>query len=165
VLRLLSDNGISPRAVADIGCGAGELLKVLQRELRDDCEFWGFDILPQALAMAETRKNDRLHFKLGGLPNDVRYKLILALDVVEHVEDCFSFPREIKGKSLYKIFEMTLDLLMQSVVRAGKLMQQRRVHGHIHYFSKELAIALLTDTGFEIVDFFTPPPRWIFRLS
>jgi SAM-dependent methyltransferase len=159
VLRMLERNRLTPKKVVDIGCGAGEVLRLLQQALGTDCEFWGFDVSPYALAMSERRQNERLHFKLGELPaNDVSYDLTLALDVVEHVEDCFSFLRAIKPKSFHTIFEVPLDLSVQTVARAGNLPKKRQQHGHIHYFTKELALQLLEDTGFEVVDYFYTSP-------
>jgi SAM-dependent methyltransferase len=158
VLRMLSRNRINPRTIADIGCGAGEVLRLLQLELSGDVELWGYDISPKALEMSAQRQNDRLHFQLGDIPDDATYDLILALDVVEHVEDSFSFLRAIKPKSTHKIFEIPLDLSVQTVARSGNLVGQRNQHGHIHYFTKELALQLFADTGFVVIDHFYISP-------
>jgi SAM-dependent methyltransferase len=159
VLRMIGRNNLAPISIADVGCGAGEVLRLLQQQSDPKCEFWGFDISPQALNMTRERENDRLHFQLGGLPSgEAFYDLLIALDVVEHVEDCFGFLRAMKPKSLFKIFELPLDLSVQTIARPRNLIDQRREHGHIHYFTKELALQLLNDSGFEILDHFYTSP-------
>ena len=101
VLRMLRQNHLAPTTVCDVGCGAGEVLNQLQKSLESQCTFWGYDISPQAFEMCKQRENERLHFKLADirLEKDVFFDLILMLDVVEHVEDYFSFLRDIKPKA------------------------------------------------------------------
>ena len=50
VLCMLRQNGVAPKTVCDVGCGAGEVLKQLGENLDAECEFWGYDISPQAIA-------------------------------------------------------------------------------------------------------------------
>jgi hypothetical protein len=40
------------------------------------------------------------------------------------------------------------------VLFPGYIMKSRKKVGHIHYFNKETALAGLTDTGYEITDYF-----------
>lgn len=57
---------------------------------------------------------------------------------------------------MYKIFHIPLDLSAQIVLRSSPILKKRYSVGHIHYFTKETAIATLIDTGYEILDcFFT----------
>ena len=78
------------------------------------------------------------------------------MDVVEHVEDCFGFLRSIREKAEYKIIHIPLDMSVSLLVR-NRLMYVRRSVGHIHYFSKQTALALLEDTGYQVLDsFYTP---------
>jgi len=158
-LRMLRQNNLSPKRICDVGCGAGEVLSQLQRNLNDDCEFWGYDISPQAVSLARIRTNDRLHFKFANLKNEGTsvFDLILALDVMEHIEDCWSFLRQLKTKSNYKIFHIPLDLSVQTVFRPGGLLKRRDLYGHLHYFTKQTALALLKDTGYQVLDYFYTP--------
>ena len=39
-------------------------------------------------------------------------------------------------------------------MRDGKLLAMRKSAGHIHYFSKDTALALLEDTGYKVIDHF-----------
>ena len=158
IIRMLRRNNLHPKRICDIGCGAGEVLSQLQSNLDDDCELLGYDISPQAVSLARIRTTDRLHFKLGDLKNDDAYfDLILALDVMEHIEDCWSFLRQFKTKSTYKIFHIPLDLSVQTVFRPSGLLKRRDLYGHLHYFTKQTAMALLKDTGYQVLDYFYTP--------
>jgi hypothetical protein len=45
---------------------------------------------------------------------------------------------------------------MQAALRKGALLRRLEVHSHIHHFNKELALAALRKTGYEVVDAFYP---------
>jgi hypothetical protein len=51
------------------------------------------------------------------------------------------------------VFHIPLDLSALALARGGKLMAMRRAVGHIHYFTKETALALLEDTGHRVIDY------------
>ncbi len=153
---MMRQNQISPRTICEVGCGAGEILKQLQENMENECMFWGYDISPQAFELAKSRANERLQFKLADIrqEKDVFYDLILVMDVIEHLENYFSFLREIKAKSHYKILHIPLDLSVQTVLRSEGLLKVREAYGHIHYFTKESALQALKDTSYEVLDYF-----------
>src|SRR5262245_11551081 len=93
VLRMLARNQLHPLTICEVGCGAGEVLKQLQAQMDELCQFWGYDIAPQAIEMAQSRANDRLHFKLADVSKDptASFDLVLMMDVIEHVENPFDF--------------------------------------------------------------------------
>jgi cyclopropane fatty-acyl-phospholipid synthase-like methyltransferase len=159
ILRMLRQNHLAPKTVCEVGCGAGEVLKQLQENLDGECMFWGYDISPQALELARSRANKRLQFKLVDLreEEDNFFDLILVLDVIEHLEDYFSFLRQLKVRSRYKIFHIPLDLSVQTVFRQRALIKRREMYAHIHYFTKETALRTLRDTGYEVLDYFYTP--------
>jgi SAM-dependent methyltransferase len=155
ILRMMTRNTIVPETICEVGCGAGEVLKRLQEHMDSRCMLWGYEISPYAFELTKSRANEKLQFKLADIrqEKDVFFDLILVMDVVEHVEDCFNFLREIKPKSQYKIFHIPMDLSVQSIL-FGHLIEYRKAYGHIHYFTKEIALQLLKDVGYEIVDYF-----------
>lgn len=156
IRRILWRNQISPATVCDVGCGAGEVLRQLQKILRRDCNLYGYDVSPQAINLAMNRANERLHFCLADFCAVERawFDLILALDVFEHVEDYYSFLRQLKAKSLYKIFHIPLDISVQTVLRKNGLLKRRFLHDHLHFFNKETALHALRDAGYEVLDYF-----------
>ena len=159
ILRMLRKNHLAPKTVCDVGCGAGEVLRQLQEHLDGECMFWGYDISPQAVELAKSRANERLQFKLTDFmeDKDTFFDLILVLDVIEHLEDYFSFLRQLKLKSRYKIFHIPLDLSVQTLFRKRALIKRREMYAHIHYFTKETALHTLRDTGYEVLDYFYTP--------
>ena len=82
----------------------------------------------------------------------LEFDVVMAIDVLEHVEDYFGFLRNLKHKGVYKLFHIPLDLSVQAVLRSGPIASKRLSVGHIHYFTKETALAALNDTGYEIID-------------
>jgi SAM-dependent methyltransferase len=159
ILQLLRKNSVQIHSVCEAGCGVGEVLRLLQLELSPDSDFTGFDISPQAHELSESRVNAKLRFKLADITQQsgLSFDLLLVLDVVEHLEDYFSFLRAIRTFAHHKIFHFPLDLSVQAVVRKNGLLKRRRDHAHLHYFSKETVFETLKDTGYTVVDYFYAP--------
>ncbi len=158
IVKMLERNRLSPATICEVGCGAGEVLKQLQDKLGPGSEFWGYEISPAAYDLSQSRQNDKLRFKLADPTQEsATYDLLLILDVVEHVEDYFGFLRKIRGLAPHKIFHFPLDLSVQAVIRKNGMLKRRDEHAHLHYFTKELALRALTDTGYQVQDAFYLP--------
>lgn len=159
ILHMLRRHDVQPQSVGEIGCGAGEILRQLQLRLPANVELYGYDISPQAVRLSETRANERLHFYCEDLlsTNTDGFDVLLCLDVFEHVENYMGFLRHLRPKAVAKVFHIPLDLSVQSVLRSRPVLYTREVRGHLHYFTKETALASLRDTGYEIVDWFYTP--------
>jgi hypothetical protein len=155
VLRMMDKNRLHPKTVCEVGCGAGEVLRQMQLKMDGQCRFWGYDIAPDAIALASERANERLAFHtadLGQIDTPI-FDLMLALEVVDHVEDYLGFLRMLKSRSEWKIFSFSLDISAQSAIRSGALLQRRVAHCHRHHFSKETALRTLEETGYDVVDY------------
>ena len=50
------------------------------------------------------------------------------------------------------VFHIPLDMNTQMVLRGEPIRRVRRSVGHIHYYSKDTALAALEDTGYEIAE-------------
>jgi cyclopropane fatty-acyl-phospholipid synthase-like methyltransferase len=159
ILRMLQKDRLHPQTICEVGCGAGEVLKLLQESMDNGRRFWGYDISPQAMAMCESKANEKLQFKLADISQEegVFFDLMLVLDVIEHVEDYFGFLNGIRPKSDLKIFHFPLDLSAQAVARERGLLIRRELYGHIQYFTKETALETLKDVGYELLDYFYTP--------
>jgi SAM-dependent methyltransferase len=155
IISILSKNKIEFTSIADVGCGAGEVLNQLQKNIKTAKKFSGYEISPQGFQMTKSRENETLKFyndDLFSQPESVTFDIVMAIDVFEHVEDYFSFLRNIKQRGIYKIFHIPLDLSVQSVLRSKPISEKRKKVGHIHYFTKDIIFDALKDLNYEIVD-------------
>jgi SAM-dependent methyltransferase len=155
IFNVIRKHHLAFQSVCEVGCGAGEILRQLQHQLPPSVRFTGYEISPQAYSLCKTKENERLSFVLGDFfnLNKSHFDLLLIIDVLEHVEDCYGFLRRLQTHGTYKIFHIPLDIAAWKVL-GGYLMTKRSQYGHIHYFTKETALAMLQDTGYEILDSF-----------
>ena len=151
---MMQKHNLSPVTICEVGCGCGEILLQLQSKLPSSTQFIGYEISPQAYELCRKRSNDRLTFRLEnyctGAGNSC--DLILLIDVIEHLEDYAGFLRSIREKSPYAILHIPLEMFVLAVLRPQFHLGQRRKVGHLHYFSREVALEILRDAGFEVVD-------------
>ena len=171
IINMLRRNHVKPTTVCEIGCGAGEILRCLADEYGGDVDFSGYEISPQAYEICKEKERPNLHFLLENLVEreaaiDRAFDLVLVIDVIEHIEDCFGFLRQMRTKGEFKLFHIPLDVSVESVL-LGFILDGRASAGHIHYFTKESALAALHDTGYSIIDschtcgyIDLPHPRW-----
>jgi Methyltransferase domain len=156
--KILRRNRLVPRTVAEVGCGAGEILVQLQKAFPNS-DYFGFEISPQAFSLCQERESSRVHFQLKDLLEDEAgyFDVLLAIDVFEHIDDYLGFLKKVKDKARFKIFHIPLDLSLQTLFRVSPILKQREVVGHLHYFFKDTALATLNYCGYEVVDsFYTP---------
>jgi SAM-dependent methyltransferase len=152
IARMLEANALAPMTVCEIGCGCGDVLRGLAAELDPRARFFGYEISPAAYSICSRKANAKFEYRLADLlEEDASFDLVMAIDVFEHVEDCFGFLRKLRTKGRHKVFHIPLELSVLDIARAT-LIQQRRGVGHIHHFSQETALAILEDTGYRIID-------------
>jgi SAM-dependent methyltransferase len=155
VIRILRSNGVLPKTIAEVGCGAGEIIRRLSMAF-PDAQCRGFEISPDAFGLTRGRENERLSYHLSDVGGTgERFDLILLMDVIEHIEDCFGFLRSLRKQTDYLVAHIPLDLSFLSLVIDVPMINRRNA-GHIHYFTKSTALALLCDTGYAVIDWFYP---------
>jgi 2-polyprenyl-3-methyl-5-hydroxy-6-metoxy-1,4-benzoquinol methylase len=155
ILGLIGKNKLTPKAICEVGCGAGEILNQLSLQMKEGVSFTGYEISPQAFGLCRSKEKSNLKFYLNNLLEepDVLFDIVMAIDVIEHVEDYFGFLRRLKKYGKYKIFHIPLELSAQSVLRSYPIIKARLVTGHLHYFTKEIALAALVDSGYRVIDY------------
>lgn len=154
IFKILKKNNLTDRnIISEVGCGSGEILFNISKKFPKDTKYFGYDISPQAIEMANKNENkkDNFSFKLLSIPS-VKSDILICADVFEHISDEFNFLVNIKEMGEYKIFNIPLDLSVQSIIRESTIMAQRKRVGHINYYTKSLALETLKDTGYEIID-------------
>lgn len=157
VLRMLTKHGIAARSVCEVGCGSGEILAELQSKMDADITFTGFDISPQAISICRPKENAKLHFHERDFLQTDRepetFDVLLVLDVFEHVPDYLGFLGALKSRARWIVFHIPLEVTVESVLRKSKyMMHMRETYGHLHFFTKETALAALEDTGYKVAD-------------
>jgi len=155
ILKLINGHSIEPNTICEVGCGAGEILVQLSKNMSNDCTFTGYDISPQLKKMWEKRENDRVKFKNQDfLTSDETYDVVMFVDIIEHIEDYIGFLRKIKKRGHFKIFNFPLEIFAIKALLGHKYLDSRAKYGHIHYFNKDICLSVLKDLNFEIVDCF-----------
>jgi hypothetical protein len=155
IRRMLACHSLRPTTLAEVGCGAGAILENLHQHISPQPTCIGYEISPQAFSMAEKRTADGLTFRLGSprLGHDY-FDLVLAIDVFEHVEDYLGFIRSLQSFARWKIFHIPLDLSVLSLSRPRLLYMSRQQVGHLHYFTRETALASIEQAGLSVRDWF-----------
>jgi len=159
ILKIIKRNNLQPNSITDIGCGAGEVLHQLSIQMNsNDISFVGYEISPDAFELCQQIKRNGLQYKFGNFfdDNSTIYDIILAMDVVEHIEDYLGFLRDLNKYGKYKIFNFPLDMNVLDTFRNSQL-RYRKQYGHIHYFSKDTVLEALQESGCEIIDYFYVP--------
>lgn len=156
VFKIIKNNDIYPKTIAEIGCGAGIILSELKRKkFLKDVQFKGYDISPQAIEICKKNEGEGISYFCQDLIGDddfENYDILLIIDVFEHVPDYMGFIEKCRYKAEYKIYHIPLDIHVSSVLR-NQFIRGRDSVGHLHYFTADSALATLKDTGHEIIDY------------
>jgi len=141
---------VQPDTICEIGCGAGGILSELQKLLPGHITFTGYEISPQAHDISARFSNSQCQFVLGdAFAETSTYDLVVVMDIVEHVEDCFSFLRQTRQKGRWKLYHIPLDTHVSAVLRGVNGWDSV---GHIHLFTIETALKSVEYTGHRVVD-------------
>lgn len=157
IVEMIRRHGLQPKSICEVGCGAGGVLASIRQNLGHPCRFVGYDVSQQALELCAAHADESISFVQG----DVRevapgFDLALCVDVVEHVEDCFSFLRELRTKGNLTILHIPIELSVERIM-LNRFLESRRQFGHIHVFNRDTALELLRECGYEIIDWrYTP---------
>lgn len=173
VLKTFDRNNLAPKSIVEVGCGAGGILASLHDAL-SEVEYSGYEIAPDACKFWEKHSSKGISFTIGDFLQEQtsHFDVLLLLDVIEHVPNPFEFLSALRGRAEYYIFHVPLDLSAVSVIREQPLLMVRKKVGHIHYFTKGLALSLLEECGYQILDwsytsaaFTAPQTTWKGRLA
>lgn len=152
--RMLKKYGVpeEPLRVLDIGCGSGRFLYDLSEMMEG--EFLGIDVSDQSIGSAIAKHNRKnLSYQRKELAQvEGMFDLVTMNDVFEHVDDYIGFLRSARPLGKWFYFNVPLDMSAVSVLR-GSYMKWREDVGHLHYFSKDSALATLEYAGFEVVGY------------
>lgn len=153
VMKILTKNRLMPNNLVEVGCGAGGVLAHLQ-DAAPEGLYSGYEIAPTAAPFWAAYKGRNITFKVEDflLANTERFDTLLLLDVIEHLPNPFDFLSALRGRSEHYVLHIPLDLSSISVARETPLLKARKKVGHIHYYTKGLALSLLNECGYEVLD-------------
>ena len=153
VCKILNANAVSPKTVVEVGCGSGAVLAELSA-LDKSVKYSGYDIAPAAKEYWKKHDDLGIEFVLGDYLDvlNEKYEVTLLLDVLEHLADPYKLLEHIHDRTSYLVVHFPLDLSALSVLREAPLLHVRRKVGHIHYYTKNLALELLDECGYEVID-------------
>lgn len=160
IFQLITKNKIQldKSTICEVGCGAGEILVQLSALINQECKFTGYDISPQLNVFWKERTTEKIEFICQDfLTSGENYDILMFIDLIEHLEDYLGFLRKIKARGNYKIFNFPLEIFAVKALVGNKYLESRSKYGHIHYFNKDICLALLKDLEFEIIDYFYAP--------
>lgn len=88
ILRTIKRYASNARSVLEVGCGTGVVLAAIRRAF-PHMSLSGSDLFAQGLSYAHARVPDADFYQMDAcrMPFDEEFNLILALDVLEHIED------------------------------------------------------------------------------
>jgi len=153
VTEILKRNNLTPSEFCEVGCGAGRVLSSLKNDF-PNANYSGYDIAPDAEQFWRSLRLLEIELYVGDffLLNNKKREVVMLLDVLEHVPDPHQFLVNIKPSANFLVIHFPLDLSALSVLRETPLLHVRRKVGHIHSFTKGLALELLDECGLEVID-------------
>ena len=153
ITELLASHALHPASMVEIGCGSGGVLACLRKRF-PEAKIAGFDIAPDVVGFWQAHEGSGICFTLGDFFAHAQPvpDLILVLDVLEHLGNPFEFLTRLCNSARHVVFHIPLDLSATSVFREVPLLHVRDKVGHLHYFTKGLALAMLDECGFEVIE-------------
>jgi SAM-dependent methyltransferase len=149
VKQAMARSGISPRSIVEVGCGAGGIVAELARSY-PSVPCVGFEVSEDAYGLCAQHRASNLTYVLGNfLDSDEKVDLAVCCDVFEHVDDYVGFIRALGARARHLIFNIPLDLSVMNVL-LRRLDHLRRRYGHLHYFTRETALATLEYAGLQV---------------
>jgi SAM-dependent methyltransferase len=153
LFKYLDDNCIQLSSYADVGCGSGEIIKLLGKELKLNyqslCVLKGFDVSPHVKKLNDTT----IEFVFQDFTKlNEKFDLVTLNDVFEHVPMPVSFLTEVGKRAKYIVMHIPLEDCLSVNIRN---LQKNKIKnpGHLVFLNINSAINLITHSGLKIVDY------------
>jgi 2-polyprenyl-3-methyl-5-hydroxy-6-metoxy-1,4-benzoquinol methylase len=144
--------------VLEIGCNIGNFRQFLNKS----CEYWGIEPFEESAKYCKTKMDKVLvgfYDKVANEIPDNYFDLIIANDVIEHMEQPWNFLQSIKRKMAVKSSIVLSIPNVRYYFNLKELLYKKdwkyKDGGilditHLRFFTKKSIIRLLDDSGFEI---------------
>ena len=147
---------IQGQKIAEIGCGSGGILQSLSVRFPSK-NFTGYEISKTAYDLFLENDNPNIqYFNNDFFSNNKKYDQILAIDLIEHLNDPFTFLINLKNYANRFIFHIPLEFNFIYLF-FNKHLDTYNQYGHLHFFDKDFILKILENTGYSVdVWEFTP---------
>jgi ubiquinone/menaquinone biosynthesis C-methylase UbiE len=153
--KILGKNDINPKSICEIGYGAGGLLQNLAAYYKNDVTFHGYETSEAAYNISKPKEKENIHYYFQDLlKEDAYYDVVMAINVFTHVRDYLGFLSQLRKKGEYKVFHISLQITLYTVIRSQYFQSKDYMRSQLHYFNKDTALGTLKGTGYEIIDYF-----------
>jgi SAM-dependent methyltransferase len=149
IRTLMRRSGLSPGTIVEVGCGAGGVIADIAQYF-PGAQCVGYDISADAIGLCARHAAPNLSYVRGDFSaTNVRADLLISCDVLEHVEDYLGFIRMLGSRADHVILNIPLEVCVANLL-LKRFDHSRELWGHLHYFTKETAIASVRHAGLEI---------------
>ena len=159
LVKLIPAN-LTFNSILEIGCALGILLNNISEHLSIK-RIFGLDISSKNIELAKTLYPDNTFFQ--GTVEDLKgfisngqtlpeFDLILLSDVIEHIPDDLKFLESVKEISTYVMINLPLEKCFKNRHRKY---DEDDPSGHLHCYDRGMALSLIDQAGFEIINRFT----------
>lgn len=153
LFNYLKKQNIVVESYADVGCGSGDIVKLLGRDLKNEFDtikvIKGFDVSPHV----EKLNDDLVEFCFEDFTvSSEKFDLVSLNDVFEHIPDPINFLKEVSKRTKHIVFHIPLENCLSVNIRN---LQKTKLNnpGHLIFLDFNSAINLLTFSGLSIVDY------------
>lgn len=153
LFTFIKENNITINSYADVGCGSGDIVKVLGRDLKKEFEtikvIKGYDVSPHVKDI----KDDLVEFCFEDFTVSLEtYDLVTLNDVFEHITDPINFLKEVGKRANYVVMHIPLEDCLSVNLRN---LQKTKIKnpGHLIFLNINSAINLITFSGLSVVGY------------
>ena len=136
--------------VLDAGCGSGGIINAWAAQAPDG-QFTGWDISPQAHALAVKNAPANVRFVCADAPPAGPFDVVLAIDVIEHLSDPAAWLAQVAARAPLLVLHVPLDLSFRSFLFPSLLECERKAVGHIHFFTARALKKFLREQNYKII--------------
>ena len=144
---------LQPNNILDIGCGTGDLLTIPISQYFKETKVYGFDSDNTSIEIA-TRNNSykNLYFlKDINIIKDSKFNVVIASEVIEHVEDPHQFLLDLRSYIDYSSKSRIFITLPNTIIESQ--IDTLANSPHLNFFSFSEISKLFHDAGLEIIKY------------
>lgn len=142
--------------VIDIGCGTGDILKLVTTDLKIkniDVNPIGYDLSSDIINQAKSNFPQANFLPKSFNRNNYKKQsgatLVFLIDILEHIQDPAQLLEEVRQSCDYAVCHIPLENNFEVNIR-GKKKHFTNTVGHINFYDKNSALRLFEDCGFNV---------------